>query len=119
MNIHYTGRNLEVPTVVRQEVETRLKKLQKVLGPRPSMETRVIVAKERHLLMVEITVNLRDHAVVGVGSTPELRVSLDEALDRLEKQALKHKTRLRVKKRHARPVAARSIRTLRSNPAVA
>ena len=119
MNVHYTGRNLEVPTVVRQEVETRLKKLQKVMGPRPSMETRVIVAKERHLFLVEITVNLRDHAVVGVSSTPELRVSVDEALDRLERQALKHKTRLRVKKRHVRPMAARSIRTLRSNPAVA
>ncbi len=119
MNVHYTGRNLEIPTVVRKEVESRLKKLQKVVGPRPSMETRVIVAKERHLMMVEITVNLRDHAVVGVGSTRELRASVDEALDRLEKQALKHKTRLRVKKRHVHPTAARSIRTMGTRPAVA
>jgi ribosomal subunit interface protein len=119
MNVHYTGRNLEVPLVVRKDVETRLKKLQKVVGPRPSMETRVIIAKERHLLMVEITVNLRDHAVVGVGSTRELRASVDEALDNLERQALKHKTRLRVKKRHVHPAASRSIRTLRTNPAVA
>ena len=119
MNIHYTGRNLEVPDVVRREVEAKLKKLKKVLGPRPAMETHVILVRQRHLLEVEITVNLRDHALVGAASTPDLLISLDEALDRLERQALKHKARLRVKKRHLRPLAARSIRTLKANPAVA
>ena len=118
MKIHYTGRNLEVPPVVSKEVENKLKKLQKVLGPRPTMETHVILTKERHLLEVEITANLRDHVLVGLGSTPDLRASLHEALDHLERQALKLKARLRVKNRHVKPAAARSIRTMK-DPAVA
>jgi putative sigma-54 modulation protein len=112
MNIHYTGRNLEVPPQVAKIVQSRLSKLKKILGPRPAMETHVILSLVRHVYRVEITVNLRDHAVVGVAETPELNASLKDALDRLEKQAMKHKARLRVKKRHARPQVARSIRTL-------
>ena len=39
-----------------------------------------------------------------------------ESLDRLEKQVLRQKSRWRVKNRHTRPVAARSIRTLAAKP---
>ena len=116
MNVHYTGRQQEVTPFVRKQVESRLKKLSKILGPRPALETRVILTQERHLILVEITVNLHDHAIVGVSETPHLRVSLTEALERLEKQALKHKTRWRVTRRHSRPQAARSIRTLAAAP---
>ena len=112
MNIHYTGRHLEVSPVVRKQVESRLRKLKKILGPRPAMETRVILSHERYLYGVEIVVNLRDAPLVGAAETPDLEISLSDALDRLEKQALKHKARLRVKKRHARPEQSRSIRTL-------
>ncbi len=112
MNIHYTGRHLEVSPEVRRQVESRLRKLKKILGPRPAMETRVILSHERHLYSVEITVNLRHDPLVGVAGTTDLETSISDALDRLEKQALKHKARLRVKKRHARPEENRSIRTL-------
>ena len=117
MNIHYTGRQVEVSPLVRTQVETRLSKLHKVLGRRPPLETHVTLSQERHRHVVELTMNFRDHALVGAARTPDLHISLHRALNRLERQVLKHKARLRVKKRHARPPAARSIRTLRPRPA--
>ena len=116
MNVHYTGRHQEVTPFVRKLVDTRLNKLAKILGPRPALETHVVLAYERYLFSVEITVNLRDNALIGVAETPRLRDSVREALDRLEKQVLRQKSRWRVKNRHTRPVAARSIRTLAAKP---
>jgi ribosomal subunit interface protein len=112
VNVHYTGRQQSVTPQVRKQVEARLKKIQKIFGPRPAMETHVILKFERYLHRTEITVNFFDHAIVGAAEAKNLRESVDDALDRLEKQALKDKTRWRVKTRHARPVATRSIRTL-------
>jgi ribosomal subunit interface protein len=113
MNVHYTGRQQEVTPFVRKQVESRLKKLCKILGPRPAMETRVILAQERHLILVEITVNLNDQAIVGAAEMPNLRDSLSAALEHLEKQVLKQRTRWRVTHRRPRPESARSIRTLK------
>ena len=114
MNVHYTGRQQEVTPFVKKQVEGRLKKLVKILGPRPALETRVILAQERHLFLVQITVNVNDHAIVGAAETADLKASLKEALERLEAQALKQKARWRVTHRHARPATERSIRTLKS-----
>jgi ribosomal subunit interface protein len=114
VNVSYTGRQQEVTPFVRKQVETRLTKLSKILGPRPTLETHVILAQERHLTLVEITVNLNDHAIVGAAGKRTLRESLTAALEHLEKQVLKQKARWRVTHRHARPQAARSIRTLRA-----
>ena len=112
MNVSYTGRQQEVTPFVRKQVETRLTKLAKILGPRPALETHVILAQERHLILVEITLNLNDHAIVGAAGKRNLRESLRAALEHLEKQVLKQKSRWRVTHRHARPQDARSIRTL-------
>lgn len=122
MNIHYTGIPQEVTPKVRKNVEARLRKLKKVLGPRPTLETYVVMRQERHLHLVEISINLRDHTIMGEAATPDPNISLSDALNHLEKQALKARARWRVKNRHARPVASRSIRTRESvldAPAVA
>ncbi len=112
MNIHYTGRNVDVVPAVQHQVESRLRKLKKILGPRPTLETHVILCLTRRQYDVDITVNLRDHAIVGSAEGMDLGLALKGALDNLERQALKHKARLRVTKRRMHPQSARSIRTL-------
>ena len=114
MNVHYTGRQESITPIVRKQVETRLKKLQKVMGPREVMETRVILTLERHLHRAEIHVNVHEHALLGDAETPELMISLKLALDNLETQALKQKARWRDKTRRKRPA---SLRNLRLEPA--
>ena len=109
MNVHYTGRQESITPVVRKQVETRLQKLQRVLGPRAVMETRVILSGERHLHRVEVHVNFHEHALLGEAETADLETSLGKALDHLESQALKQKARWRDKTRRKRPASLRSL----------
>lgn len=112
MNVQYTGRQESITEAVKKQVEARVLKIKKVLGARAVLEVRVILSQERHLHHCEINVNVHDHQVSAECSAPELLLAVNDALDCLEKQALKQKARWREKTRRARPVSARSIKTL-------
>ena len=100
MNVEYTGRQYEVTTAIRKEVETGLTKIRKILGDR--FETKVILAVEKHRHKAEITINPRNGPLVGLAQAKDMTIAVNEALDHLEKQAIKHKTRWQSKKRSAR-----------------
>ncbi len=100
MNVEYTGRQYEVTTAIRKEVETGLTKIRKILGDR--FETKVILAVEKHRHKAEITISPRNGPLVGLAQAKDMSIAVNEALDHLEKQAIKYKTRWQSKKRSAR-----------------
>jgi putative sigma-54 modulation protein len=100
MNVEYTGRHYEVTNAIRKEVETGLTKIRKILGDR--FETKVILAVEKHRHKAEITINPRNGPLVGLAQAKDMTIAVNEALDHLEKQAIKYKTRWQSKKRSAR-----------------
>ena len=100
MNVEYTGRHYEVTPAIRKEVETVIKKIRKILGDR--FETKVILAVEKHRHKAEITISPRNGPIVGLAQARDMAIAVNEALDHLEKQALKYKTRWQGKKRSAR-----------------
>jgi putative sigma-54 modulation protein len=100
MNVEYTGRHYEVTPAIRKEVETGLAKIRKILGDR--FETKVILTVEKHRNKAEITINPRNGLLVGLAQAKDMSVAVNEALDHLEKQAVKYKTRWQSKKRSAR-----------------
>jgi putative sigma-54 modulation protein len=100
MKISYTGRHEAFPQKQRSKFEVKLQKLSKTLDRRGEKEAHVIFTQERFLNKVEITLNAWDHRFVGVGSNADLNVAAHEALDRLEKQTLKLRTKRRDTKRH-------------------
>ena len=100
MNVEYTGRQYEVTNAIRKEVETGLTKIRKILGDK--FETKVILAVEKHRHKAEITINPRNGPLVGLAQAKDMMIAVNEALDHLEKQAIKHKTRWQSKKRSAR-----------------
>ena len=100
MNVEYTGRQYEVTNAIRKEVETGLTKIRKIL--RDKFETKVILAVEKHRHKAEITINPRNGPLVGLAQAKDMSIAVNEALDHLEKQAIKHKTRWQSKKRSAR-----------------
>ena len=100
MNVEYTGRHYEVTPTIRKEVETGLTKLRKILGDR--FETKVILAVEKHRHKAEITISPRNGPLVGLAQAKDMSIAVNEALDHLEKQAVKYKTRWQSKKRSAR-----------------
>jgi len=102
MNVEYTGRHYEVTSTIRKEVETGLAKIRKILGDR--FEAKVILAVEKHRHKAEITITPRNGPLVGLAQAKDMTIAVNEALDHLEKQAIKYKTRWQGKKRSARKV---------------
>ncbi len=100
MNVEYTGRQYTVTTAIRKEVETGLTKIRKILGDK--FETKVILAVEKHRHKAEITISPRNGPLVGIAQAKDMSIAVNEALDHLEKQCVKYKTRWMSKKRSAR-----------------
>ena len=100
MNVEYTGRQYTVTTAIRKEVETGLTKIRKILGDK--FDAKVILAVEKHRHKAEITISPRNGPLVGLAQAKDMSIAVNEALDHLEKQAVKYKTRWMSKKRSAR-----------------
>ena len=100
MNVEYTGRQYEITPITRKQVEGGLEKIQKILG---TFETHVILSTEKRRYIAEITVMVRNHApIVGLAEAQEMNTAIGGALDKIERQAVKYKTRWKSKKRQAR-----------------
>jgi putative sigma-54 modulation protein len=97
MNVEYTGRHYEVTPANRKDVEAGLTKIRKIL--RDKFETKVILAVEKHRHKAEITIASRVGPLVGLAQASDMAAAIGEALDHLEKQALRNKTRIITKKR--------------------
>jgi putative sigma-54 modulation protein len=97
MNVEYTGRHYEVTPANRKDVEAGLTKLRKILRNR--FDTKVILAVEKHRHKAEITVASRVGQLVGLAEAGDMKAAISEALEHLEKQALRNKTRIITKKR--------------------
>ncbi len=98
MNVEYTGRRYEITAAIRKSVETRLKKIRKILADK--FDTKVVLAVEKHRHTAEITISPRNGPLVGLAQASDMTSAVNEALEHLEKQAVKYKTRWRSKKRH-------------------
>jgi putative sigma-54 modulation protein len=99
MNVEYTARKCKLTPNIRKEVETGLEKIRKILGDR--FETKVVLAVEKRLHKAEITIDPPNGPIVGMAQTGDMLSAINEALDHLHKQALKHKTKWLSKKRKA------------------
>ena len=98
MNVEYTGRHYEVTPTNRQDVEVGLTKIRKILRDR--FEANVVLAVEKRRHKAEITINSRVGPLVGLAQARDMNLAIGEALEHLEKQALKNKTRIITRKRH-------------------
>ena len=100
MNVEYTGRQFEVTPAIRKQVQSGLEKIQKILG---DFDTHVILSAEKHRHIAEITVTVRNHApIVGLAEATDMVAAIGSALDRIDRQAVKYKTKWKSKKRQAR-----------------
>jgi putative sigma-54 modulation protein len=99
MNVEYTARKYAITPTIRKEVETGLNKIRKILGDR--FETKVILAVEKRRHKAEITIDPPHGPIVGMAQTTDMVSAVNQALDHLQKQALKLKTKWLSKKRKA------------------
>lgn len=112
MRIDFTGRQMEVSPDLRQYTEERLRKLTRLLRDR--FQLHVILTAEKHRRIAEITLKFRDHTLAAVETTGDARSSINGALDKLERQAVRLLGRRRERKRRPKPATAVLLNVLRS-----
>ncbi len=99
MKIAYTGRQVELAPAQLKKLESRFAKIGKLLDGKRETEAHVILSLERHLHHAEVTVNYFGHQLVGLGSSADLFTAINSAAEKLEKQAVKARTKWRDTKR--------------------
>src|SRR5919205_4254029 len=102
MKITYTGRQVELAPAQLKKLEGRFSKIGKLLDGRRECEAHVILSLERHLHHAEATVNYYGHQLVGLGSSNDLFTAIHSAAGKLEKQAVKARTKWRDTQRTTR-----------------
>jgi putative sigma-54 modulation protein len=92
MQLDMTGRHVEITPELREFVEEKLAKLERLLdGP---IEVHVVLGIEKHRQTAEIQVKSRTGLFSGAHETPDLRASIAEVADKIERQALRHKEKV-------------------------
>jgi putative sigma-54 modulation protein len=104
MNIEFTGRQYEVTPAVKKQVQHGLEKLAKILGN--TFDTHVVLATEKRRHIAEITVTIRTNSLVGIAEAADMAQAVGEAIDKIDRQALKYKTKFKARKTKARKAAA-------------
>jgi putative sigma-54 modulation protein len=101
MKVSYRGIQQELPPKLQEKLDAKFGKLSKLLEKRGEKEAHVVLTTERHLHHAEITLQFYDHQLVGIGSDADLFAALSAALEKLEKQAVKTRTKWREKARRS------------------
>jgi putative sigma-54 modulation protein len=112
MRIDFTGRQMEISADLRKYTQERLRKIRRLFGDR--LEVHVILSAEKHRRTAEITLKFRNRTLVGMDETPDARSSINGALDKLERQAVRLLERRRTRKRRPSPASAILLNVLRS-----
>ncbi len=97
MEVEYTGRQIEITPAIRRFTEKHLKKIRKILGETISVDTILTVEKRRHV--AEIHLKSRNFKVHGLEVTGDMYNSITAVLDKIERQALRHKEKHVAQKR--------------------
>ena len=104
MDSELTGRKVKVTKDLRDMANEGLARIEKFVGKGASAH--VIFSSQKHAATVEVTVNARHHTVIGQGEAPDLSVALRTALDKAERQAIRHKKSRIEKTRQSKPISA-------------
>lgn len=92
MAINVRGKNLDITPALKDYVEKRVKKVTKYFDKTGDISVILRVEKGRH--QVEVNVPVDGILLRGEESTPDMYASIDQVMDKLEKQIEKHKTKL-------------------------
>jgi putative sigma-54 modulation protein len=97
MNIDFTARRLKLDPRVRELVETKLSKLERVLPP--DAQAHVIVKSEKKGVSVEVTVVGRQRTWTATEGGPDQESAVHAVLERIAAQAKKTKAKVKEEKK--------------------
>jgi putative sigma-54 modulation protein len=92
MNVEITGRHVVITPAIRTYILNRLRKFVKIFGDDINFHVIIDVEKERQTAEVLLKSRLLD--LTGKGITDDMYSSIMLAIEKLERQALKHKSKI-------------------------
>jgi len=92
MKMNFTGKNMEVTDALREVTTKKLSKLEKYF--QQDIEGNVTFSTQRNHKIIEVTINLPGTILRAEESSDDMYASIDKAVDILERQIRKYKTRL-------------------------
>lgn len=95
MKLIYSGKTKEFTPELEEKIGVKLAKLSKLIEQRGEREAHISHSIERRLHRVEIVVNFYDHALAGEGIDGDLETALCGAVEKVEKQVVKLRSRWR------------------------
>lgn len=102
MRFEYTGRHVEVSPGIRKHVEDHFKKLEYIFNGANASWTHAVIDVEKNRHKAELIVHWRDHTLTAKDINADMYLALTRAIGKIEKQALKLKTKTTDRKQAAR-----------------
>jgi putative sigma-54 modulation protein len=92
MNVEITGRHVVITPAIRAYILKRLRKFVKIFGDDINFHVIIDVEKERQT--AEVLLKSKNLDLTGKGITDDMYSSIMLAIEKLERQALKHKSKI-------------------------
>jgi putative sigma-54 modulation protein len=99
MKIDYIARKVDLTETSRQLAEKKLAKITKYFND--ILDVRLEVELERHLHVVDLAIKGKDFGVQATAQNKDLMAAIQDAVDKIEIQARRAKTRLKDHKKRA------------------
>jgi putative sigma-54 modulation protein len=112
MKLDITGRHIAVSDGLREHTKDRLEKINKLFDD--ETEAHVVLFVEKHRHVAEIQIKNRSGVFSGQESTADLYVSINEAVEKIEKQIRRFKDKRTDRRRREGTTAAEAVAVLHS-----
>ena len=98
MDVEYTGRQTAVTKKIKQQVEAGLARIEKIAGSAVSVQ--VTLTEDKHRQIADVRIQTRSQKLVAACEASDMEAALKEAMEKIERQALRHKKKTGTIKRH-------------------
>ena len=110
MIMNYAGKNMEVTNALREVTEKKLSKLDKYF--QKDIEGNVTFSTQKNRKIIEVTINLPGTIIRAEESSDDMYASIDKAIDILERQIRKHKTKLQKRYQNGETIRFENVEPL-------
>ena len=99
MRVDITGRHVDITPTLRQLIDRRLAKLDRLLAERVVSAT-IVLTREKYRHLTELVIHARgDHVLRGIGQGNDWNLSVRQAAEKVGQQAQKLKSKWTERKR--------------------
>lgn len=107
MKMNYSGKNMEVTDALREVTTKKLSKLDKYF--QQDIEGNVTFSTQKNFKIIEVTINLPGTIIRAEESSDDMYASIDRAVDVLERQIRKYKTKLQRRYQNAETIRFENV----------